>query len=144
MNAKTERGSVTVEFLVAALCLILPVMALAITTHEISTAQFAVTAAARQGAREFSRSPTIATGMNRAKQVADLAFRDFGIESAKPEMFVECSAQPCLTPGSLITMTVSTEVPLRFLPSLPGIAVSPGAQVSGSMTTRVSIGGTPR
>ena len=144
MNASTERGSATIEFLVSALCLMLPVMALAVTTHEISTAQFAATAAARQGAREFSRSPTIAIGMNRAKQVADLAFRDFGIESASPEMLVECSMQPCLTPGSLITMTVTTRVPLRFLPSLPGIAVSPVAPVSGSMTTMVSVGGTPR
>ena len=62
-----------------------------------------------------------------------------GVLDATSNWELDCSRSNCLRRGSLVELTVYLEVPLSFIPALPGIDISPRVRVSRSATARVSI-----
>ncbi len=136
---KNEQGSASLEFIVATVALLVPLVALSVTTSDIASATFAATAASRQGVRAFTRSESVAQGSGHISAITQLAMEDHGLTGVDWNMDIDCSARSCRQRGSTVRVTVSIEVPLRFVPALPGITTAPTVMVSRSATARVSI-----
>ena len=116
-----ERGSAIVEFLGAALLLLLPVMYLALTLGRIQAATFAVEGAAKESARAFVTADSVEHGETRAGVAVSLALDDQGFTDVRPAdvLSIACSGGPCLAPGSEVVTVVRYDVPLPFVP--PGV-----------------------
>lgn len=134
-----EQGSASLEFIIAAVALLVPLVALSVTTSDIASATFAATTASRQGVRAFTRSESVAQGRVDLSAIAGLAMEDHGLTGVDWNVDIDCSARSCRQRGSTVRVTVSVEVPLRFLPTLAGITTAPTVTVSRSATARVSI-----
>ncbi|MDP4586159.1 MAG: hypothetical protein NWS64_02520 [Microbacteriaceae bacterium] len=138
MEFSDDRGNASIEFLVAAIALLVPVVALTVTTSEIASATFAATVAARQGVRAFTLADTAASGQTAIADITDLAVADHGLTDVDWRIELDCAGRSCRQRGSLVSLEVSIDVPLRFIPALPGIDIAPRVTVSRSATTRVS------
>jgi hypothetical protein len=134
-----DRGSASLEFIVATVALLVPLVALSVTTSDIASATFAATTASRQGVRAFTRSESVAQGNSQISAIAQLAMEDHGLTDVDWSVDINCSAHSCRQRGSIVQVTVSVEIPLRFIPALPGITTAPAVTVSRSATARVSI-----
>lgn len=113
-----EEGNAIVEFLGAALILLLPVMYLALTLGRIQAAMFAVEGAAKESGRAFVTADSVAQGEARAGIAVSLALDDQGFADVRPVdvLTISCSSTRCLAPGSEVTTVVRYEVPLPFVP----------------------------
>lgn len=132
-----DRGSASVEFLVVAVGFLMPLVALTTTVTEIATASFAAGTMARQSARAMIRAPSVAEAHRTIATVSTLVFDDFGIADRQWSADIDCSAPSCLRRGSLVSVTISVAVPLRFVPDLPGISLPRRVTVSQRVTARV-------
>lgn len=133
MNRATLRGSASVEFVVVAVSVFLPLIALTVTVSEIQSAQFATAGVARQGVRAFALSPNPAVGGQRISEISQLVSEDFGVD-ATHTWTLACSANQCLTRGGLVRLTVTSLVPVAMVPALPGLTVPPSVRVSATAT----------
>jgi hypothetical protein len=133
-----DRGSASLEFIIATTALLVPLVALTVTTSDIASATFAATTTARQGVRAFAQSESPALGAVRVNAIAELARADHGLDEVAVEFELDCRGRSCQQRGSLVTLAVSIDVPLRFIPELPGIDISPSVRVTRSATARVS------
>ena len=119
MRDAPDRGNAIVEFLGVALVLLVPVVYLVLVLARMQSAAFAVDGAAREAARAFvpAQEPTTAAG--RAVAAAAIAFDDQGLDpaAAPGAVVIACAADPCLTPGTVVTATIELDVPL---PGVPG------------------------
>ncbi|MCL2594350.1 MAG: pilus assembly protein [Promicromonosporaceae bacterium] len=117
-----ESGSALVEFIGAALLLLIPLMYLLLAVGRIQAAQFAVEAAASSAVRAVVTAPSSLEVEAWAYLAATVALADqgFDIEDVLPGggLRIECSASPCLTPGAIVTASVRVSVPLPFIASL--------------------------
>lgn len=138
MESSRDRGSASLEFVVAAIGLLVPVVALTVTTSEIASATFAATASARQGVRAFTLANTTAEGKAAIARITDLAVVDHGLAEATWRIDIDCSARSCRQRGSVVSLQVSIDVPLRFVPALPGVDRALAVTVTRSATARVS------
>lgn len=113
-----EEGNAIVEFLGAALILLLPVMYLALTLGRIQAATFAVGGAAKESARAFVTADSAEQGEARAGVAVSLALDDQGFADVRPAdvLSISCSSTPCLAPGNEVVTVVRYDVPLPFVP----------------------------
>jgi len=138
MDFSDDRGNASLEFLVAAIGLLVPVVALTVTTSEIASATFAATVSARQGVRAFTLADSVAAGQTAIANITELAVTDHGLSDVDWRIELGCEGRSCRQRGSLVNLAVSIDVPLRFIPVLPGIDIAPRVTVSRSATARVS------
>jgi hypothetical protein len=138
MDFSDDRGNASLEFLVASIGLLVPVVALTVTTSEIASATFAATVSARQGVRAFTLADSVAAGQTAIANITELAVTDHGLSDVDWRIKLECEGRSCRQRGSLVNLAVSIDVPLRFIPVLPGIDIAPRVTVSRSATARVS------
>ena len=134
-----ERGSAGLEFIAASIALLVPIVALTATTSEIASATFAATTAARHGVRAFTQAESTSVGLEQVRAITSLIIDDHGLTDSAPEWELDCSRRNCLQRGSRVTVTVHLDVPLRFIPALPGIDIASRVTVSRSATARVSL-----
>jgi len=117
----TEQGSTLVEFIGTAVLLLIPLVYLVLTLGRLHAGAFAVDGAAREAARAAVTAPTSQEAAPRARLAAAIALEDQGFDPAPAQtgdaVRVECSADPCLTPGATVSTTVRTVVPLPFVPA---------------------------
>ncbi|MFF3063026.1 pilus assembly protein [Oerskovia sp. NPDC057915] len=120
-RAVGEEGNAIVEFLGAALILLLPVMYLALTLGRIQAATFAVEGAAKESARAFVTADSVEGGEARARAAVSLALADQGFTDVEPAdvLSISCAGSRCLDPGSEVATIVRYDVPLPFVP--PGV-----------------------
>lgn len=135
---RTDRGSASLEFVVVALAVLIPVLALTVSTSAIQRAQFAVTEIARQGVRAVALAPSDAAGARALRRIARLTLTDFGIHAA-PRFAISCSHTPCRTQGALIRVTTTIPVPLVMVPALPGLTTPSTVPVSAVATHRAPL-----
>ena len=115
----TERGSAVVEFLAAALLLLLPVLYLVLVLGRLQAATFAAEGAAREAGRSFTTSRTLAEAPARAVASVRIALDDQGFRhvDAASALRLTCSTEPCLRPGSDVRVEVAFDVALPAVPS---------------------------
>src|SRR5699024_6639338 len=112
-----EDGSAAVEFLAVAVLLLVPLVYLILTMGQLQAATFAAEAAAREAGRIVAHSEDVTTATARARTAVDLAFADQGIEvDPSSALAMDCGQDPCLNPGTSITVRVEMTVALPLVP----------------------------
>jgi hypothetical protein len=129
----SQRGSASIEFVVVAVAVFLPLLALAVTVSSIQTSQFAVAVVARQGVRAFALSPSESIGQRRIAAINQLVRDDFSVDSQVSWTF-NCSTRLCHARGGLVRVTVTTAVPIAMIPALPGLTLPPSVRISSTAT----------
>lgn len=117
-----DDGNVLVEFLGAALILLIPTLYLVLTLGRVQAAAFAAQGAAKDAGRALSIADTAGAGLDRARSAVAIALADQGFDATDPAtaLTVDCSAG-CLDPGAEIATTVRIDV------TFPGLGGSPGS-----------------
>nr|WP_233275945.1 pilus assembly protein [Isoptericola variabilis] len=110
-----ERGAAMVEFLGATVILLLPLVYLVLTLAQVQAGTFAVEGAAREAARAVVTASSSAEGAARAQAAVGIALADQGFDGGG-SLRLECSHDPCLTPGGTVATEVRLAVPLPFVP----------------------------
>lgn len=111
-----DSGNAIVEFLGAALLLLVPLVYLVLVLGRLQAATFATAGAAREAARAYTVAETVDEAQARAVASAGLALADQGfVDASAQSLDVACSAA-CLTPGSEVAVSVEVRVPLPFVP----------------------------
>lgn len=130
---RDSSGSAALEFIAAALVLLVPCVYAVLVFGAIESAQFAVTGAARHAARVFveQSSPTVATRY--ARDSALVSLREQAPHATKPSVTVTCRGT-CLASGGTVTVRVGVRVPLPFLPQWPSVRKFTSVSVSASAT----------
>lgn len=133
-----EEGSASLEFITAGVILLVPLVYLVLAISTVQSATFAVEGAARQAARVYVTSDSAAVAEARVDQAITFGFADYGLNRGRAAVAVRCEAQPCLTPDSLVTVEVSTVVPLPLIPPILGLNQIAAVPVTSSSTAHVS------
>jgi Flp pilus assembly protein TadG len=130
-----ERGSAVVEFSWLALLLMVPLVYAMLAVFDVQAASYGATAATRAAGRAFIIVPA---GLSedearaRAFEAARLAMRDQGIDLSSDQLTISCDPA-CLEPGSTVTVTLDTDVPLPLIPDALG-GEPPAVHISASHT----------
>jgi hypothetical protein len=123
-NQQRDRGSATIESVVVLVVLLVPLTYVVLTGLQLQRAAFAATQAARTAARAFITAPTGGMGRVRADRAVRLAVADQGARIADLQLRIECSADPCLSPGGVVRVQVSGRVELPWVPDMLGRAAA--------------------
>ena len=126
-----DDGSALVEFTYLAVLLMVPLVYLLLLVLQVQSASFAVTEAARQAGRAYTRADVVSDGHVRAEAAVRLALADQGIDSDVRPTF-SCDRGCTLSPGEQVTVRVSYRVPLPVLGGLFGDTVPPGIPVTAT------------
>lgn len=126
-----EAGNAIVEFVFLAVLLMVPLVYVLLTVFRVQGASYAVSGAAREAGRVFVASSVATDAEDRARTAAAIALADTGIELDDARLLVECSADPCLTPGARVEVALSYDVGLPLVPRVLGRAPA-SVQVSSS------------
>lgn len=134
---RSDEGSAVVEFVFLSLILLVPIVYLVLTLAAVQSAAFAAEAVVRDASRAAvvggvdalqdgaTYASAEAAARERASAAAQTTLNDFHVEQDDASVDLACSAQPCLTPGSDVTVVVAIRV------SLPGIgSLVPRAQIT--------------
>jgi len=129
-----EQGSAVVEFTFLALLLMVPLVYFVITVGQIQGGSFAVVGAADQAAKVFVAQPDSSTAQAAAEQAVALALSDFGHQPDRATVTTACNPADCQAAGTAVTVTVSLNVPLPFMPFAEGLSAT---EVEASSTQLV-------
>jgi len=135
---RADSGTAVVEFIFAAVVLLIPVVYLMLALSQLQAASYATTSAAVSASRIAARDAN--PSEQRAEDVAAMHFADFGLRDVPISIAYSCSG-PCGQAGSLVTATVETKVPLPGIPLLFGSANSPHITMRASHTDVVATSG---
>jgi hypothetical protein len=135
-----ETGSAALEFVATGLILLVPLVYLILTMAQLQAGAFAVDGAARQAARVFVRSDSLAHAQASSRLAVAVALADFGIDPTKATISVTCTPAPsaCLTPHGFVTVTVTVGVPLPLVPPIIAVNVPLTVAVHATATQQVS------
>ena len=135
-----DRGSASLEFLVAGLLMLVPLVYLILTLGTIQSATLATEGAARQAARVFVQAPSTAAGAAAAQRALDLALADHGLEATEAALRITCAPRPaqCHTRRGWVTVEVAVRVPLPLVPPVFDLRVPLAVPVEASATQQVS------
>lgn len=143
--ARNDDGAAMLEFIALSLLLLIPLVYLVVTMARVQAGAFAAESAAGEAARAVvvagvrelengsSRPSAMDRGERRAQAAVGIVVADFGFGSEDASLGLDCQGV-CLSPGSDVTATVTMRV------SLPGI---PGF-LSGSIPLEVEVVGSAR
>lgn len=115
-EARGEEGSATVEFVLLAALLLIPVIYFLMLTSQIQSAAYASVAAADQAAKAMAGAPDASSAAGRADEVVALTLGDYGLNPSVAQSALTCSTSPCLEPGSSVSVEVAIRVPVPLLP----------------------------
>ena len=136
----TDEGSTSLEFITAGLILLVPLVYLILTMSAIQGGALAVEGASRQAARVYVTSLNEKDAAAAARRAVAVALADYGLDTSKVTVRVECTPEPhaCLTRRGFVTVTVTTTVALPGIPAVLDIDVPAGVRLSSSATEQVS------
>lgn len=136
----TDRGSASLEFLVAGLLMLVPLVYLMLTLGTIQSASLAVEGAARQAARVFVQAPSTAAGQQAVARALELALADQGVEVSSTSISIACAPRPdaCHTRRGWVTVTVVAQVPLPLVPPVFDLRVPLALPIEAAATQQVS------
>lgn len=121
---RDERGTAIVEMCWLGLLLLVPLVYVLVAVFDAQRTTYAAAEAARSASRAFVTAPDQVTAYSRARTAARLAFDDQGLSGTPMQLQIRCDPAPaaCLTPGSVVTVTVSSAARLPLAPSALGAA----------------------
>jgi hypothetical protein len=139
----SEAGRASLEFLTAAIVLLIPVIFLAMSLSSIQNAALATEAAARNAARVFVQESNLQVAGTRAEQAVLVALSNHGF-GAPSTLERSCSSSNCAAPGTVVVIRVGVKAPLFSSPLLPGFLGEATVPVLAQASAMVSrYGGAP-
>ena len=136
MPRRAESGRASLEFLVAAVILMIPILMLTVSLWSLQRAQFATEAAARHAVRVYALHTSSAQAATASYRAVAHTLRQWGVEEAF-DARMRCSAA-CLDPGSWVEISVVVNVPVGAIPPVfaaDGFVVP----IASSSTARISV-----
>lgn len=133
MQFRTDSGNVIVEFIGITVALLVPLSIIANSCILVANAYLATDISARTAARAFVVSSSDANGSQAANSAAGLSAKDFDSRGTAITTKISCTENPCLSPGSFVTVKVSKQVKLN----LPAVFGSRSVLVSSQHTSVV-------
>jgi len=119
MRFPADSGRASLEFLVGAVILFVPIVTIQTLLSTVSQAQLGVEMAARHCARIFVQQVSMNAATEALRRSVEQAVRDFGIDTT-PSIALRCRPQnSCLAPGSIVDVSVSVVTPLGHVPLIP-------------------------
>ena len=139
-DQRSETGSAALEFILVGLVLLVPIVYLIVALGAIQGQALGVETGARQLARTIAESPDRATADARATRVLDAIVAEYGIDPASVDVAVACDSgeHVCPEAGAVLTVTVSTSVPLPLVPAVLGLDDLARVPVEASSVQKVS------
>ncbi len=138
--AGTERGSATIEFVVAGLLMLVPLVYLVLALSAVQAAAFAAEGSARQAARAYVLSDSPAEAAAAVDRAVRIGLTDYGLDAAAAEVAVACSPEPgrCLIRSGTVAVTVRVSVPLPLRPAAVRASTPLAVPVEGRAVQTVS------
>lgn len=134
-----ERGSASLEFLVAGLLLLVPLVYLVLTVSSVQAASLGVEGAARQASRVFVQAESVPEARAAAARAVAVTLADYGLDAADAAVAIRCEhPSACLTRRSTVTVTIATTVPLPLSPPVFDLDLPVGVRIESSSTEQVS------
>ncbi len=114
-----DTGSAALEFVTVGFLLLVPMVYLVVVVAVIQSAALAAEGAARQSARVFVQSTTVADARAAVTRAVEFALADHGVDPAAVDVTIRCSPRPndCFVRQGLVTVDVNLEVPLPLAPA---------------------------
>ena len=141
-----EAGSASIEFLAAAVLLLVPLVYLVLALGQIQHAVLGVEGAARHAARTIAQAGSHDAGIAAADRALLVAATDAGLAPDAMRVSIRCAPDPgaCDTARGTVTVQVDATVPLPLAPPFLGLDVGLGVPVSARAVQPVSaFGGAP-
>ena len=113
-----DSGSAMIEYVFLSVLLLVPLVYLVLSVSVVQRTSYAATQAAREAGRAYVTAESTGVGEERALAAARLAFTDQGIELPEGALAISCSADPCLTPGAVVTVSIDARADLPGVPAL--------------------------
>jgi hypothetical protein len=139
VKLSVDEGSASIEFIAAGVLLLVPMMYLVIALSVVQSAALAVEGASRHAVRVFVQASDEARAFTRVSRVVEFAKTDAKIGQPMTTR-VQCAPTPadCFRSGSRVTVSVSTRIPLPYVPDLFGLAHYATIPISASSTEILS------
>lgn len=119
MNRPDEEGNAVVEFIWLGLLLLVPLVYVLIAVFDVQRGAFGASAAARAAGRAYTLADNVTQAESRAREAARVALADQGLKGPF-SLEIDCAPLPCLSPGSVTTVRISTQVTLPLAPDALG------------------------
>ena len=132
--ASDDRGSATIEFLIAGVLLLVPIMYLVIALSTVQNGSLGAESTARFVARTLAAGDEVPPEL-----VRDIVADSYGIDPATLDVNISCTpaTTQCPASGATIVVTVRSSVALPLMPAAFGIADHLAVPISGTATYRV-------
>jgi len=117
VKTRDDRGSALVEFSYLSLLLLVLMIYAMSAAFVVQRSAFALTAASREAGRVFVQADSGAQALSNARLASGVVLRDQGVNPARVRTRFTCAAKPCLSPGARVDVTLSTSVPVPFVPA---------------------------
>jgi Flp pilus assembly protein TadG len=140
LSGRDDRGSASLEFIVAGLLLLVPLVYLVLAVSAVQAASLAVEGAARQASRVFVQAGSIAEANAAAGRAIEVTLADYGLDASEATVTITCRPNPtaCLTRRGFVTVGVEVRVPLPLAPPVLEVDVPAGVPVQSASTEQVS------
>lgn len=139
-SADEEQGSASLEFLVAGMLLLVPMVYLVLALAVVQAGALAVDGAARQASRVYVQSGSTAAASAAALRAVQVTLDDYGFDAADAQMQISCRPRPsaCLTRHGFVTIRIRMVVPLPLAPPALDPRLPAGLPVEATATEQVS------
>lgn len=123
MRDSDDRGSASLEFLVAGLFLLVPVVYLIVALGLIQDGTLGVEAAARHTARAIGLATDAADADRRVDLVLHRVAEEYGLDPDGLAVGLTCpdASGACPSSGATLTVTVRARIPLPLVPPILGL-----------------------
>lgn len=111
---KDEAGSASVEFVLLAIPLFLPILMFLNHFATLSNSELVARTLVRESLRAYVSAPTNDSAPNRAWQVLTIGARAEGLtedQIRNLDLNFQCSASPCITPNGRVRATLKIKLP---------------------------------
>ena len=105
-----ENGNVVVEFIGIVMALLVPITFVSTSCWEVARTYLALSSAAHASARAYVVTELESTAHSRSTRVVKAVLTERGIPVSSTHTKIVCSANPCLTPAGLVTVSIRRDV----------------------------------
>lgn len=137
---RDDTGAAALEFIVAGLVLLVPLVYLVLALGEIQQQALGVASGARHIARAVADAPDAQAADARAEAVLQATAAEYGLDAGELSVVLSCrpAAGACPRAGATVIVTLATRVALPLVPPAFGLDRVASVPIEASAAQRVS------
>lgn len=142
---RDDTGAGSLEFIVAGLVLLVPIVYLVVALGQIQHASLGAESAARHIARAIAQAPDADAANAAAERTAESIAAQYGIDGERMRLSVGCSSGTggaadgaCPRAGAVVRVSVEASVPLPLVPPVLDLREATAVHVSADAVQSVS------